>query len=148
MSGDVVEDGAERRVIRKHVCPVLPPEFHTDHLVQLHRDRAGVEVCVQPLVDPRYERRTVEIIGIDRRTDDGPALGQAVHRERIGPLRLHALRERIAVVDEENVERAEIETRKEIGNRGDFLVGVEMGVNGSDRGQLRQRLVVHPTRLP
>ena len=148
MCGDVVEDRAEGRVIRKHVRPVLPPDLHTDHLVQLHRDRAGVEVGVQPLVDTRCESRTFEVVGIDRRTDDGPALGQAVHRERIGPLRLHALRERIAVVDEEDVQRAEIEAREEIGNRGDILVGVEMRVDRCDRGQLRQRLIVHHARLP
>jgi hypothetical protein len=144
MGGDVVEDGPERRVIGEHVGPVLSPELHPHDLVQLHRDRAGVEVGIEPRVHASHEARLLEVIGIDGGGDGGPALRQTADRQRMVHCGSMLFAKRIAVVDERDVQRPEVEAgRTESATAGTSLVGVEVSVDRCDRKPAATRAQRH-----
>ena len=134
MGHDVVEHRSEDRIVGQQVLARLRLDLHSDRLVELHRDRALLEVRVQPGVHARREAGVFEVIRVDGRADGGPACGRAVDRQRVAPLRFHALGEGVAIVDKEDVQDAQVQARQEIGECGVGLERVDVRVDRLDGG--------------
>ena len=55
-------------------------------------------------------------------------------RQRVAPLRFHALGEGVAVVDQEDVQHAQVQARQEIGKCGVSFERVDVRVDRLDGG--------------
>ena len=143
MRGDVAIDGLKRRVVGHHPLPGMILHLHAHHLINLHRHRTLREVLVQLANRAGAEPRLFKLIRAERGAEGDAAASTLPDFENLRPLRLQALEVGIPIVDDADVDRAQVQALDQGIEFRIILVDVSVYIDRLDfRKALEQRTLI------
>ena len=145
--GNVLIDGLEGRVIGQHIFPCLRLHLHAHDLVNLHRDGSRREVGIEVADRALGESRLFEFVRAEGRAHNGTATRAVDDLEHVTALRLHSLGVRVAIVNYEDVQDAQVQALHQGAERRVVLVKVRVRVNRRHGGKTRDITGLRPGGL-